>query len=193
MKYTLTLLGLVLGSSACWPVEPVVTVCLPENANMDFRMVLQAEADASQILAAAGVFLRWKHLCKKTNNDLNRPDFTLIEIGWQDHAPRDISKNAYASARPFQTSGVRIDLYEDRIASIREPLISAILGHVLAHEIGHILLHHNGHSSSGLMRAVWSASDQAGMARKSMQFDSHDAECIRRNLQRGALMLTARR
>jgi hypothetical protein len=55
-----------------------------------------------------------------------------------------------------------------------------ILGNVLAHELTHALEGVARHSSEGLMKAVWSGRDYAGMvSRRPLAFAAEDLDLLR--------------
>jgi len=183
------LLGFVLSTSS-WAGERSLTVCLAPSQTVEYdQIVAQAKGYATRLYRLIGVDLRWKTTCTSTELEtpgtLSAPNLSTIGVEWAATAPATLQAGARASARPFQTTGIRITLYQNRVF----PLVveerhrgAAVLGHVLAHEIGHVLLGHTAHGRKGLMQPAWSNLEQSAMRRTPMAFTSEEAESIRRRL-----------
>jgi hypothetical protein len=75
-----------------------------------------------------------------------------------------------------------ISVFYDRAKEQAEAMrrfLPQILGHAIAHEIGHVLLRTSGHSSTGIMRAQWTAEDLRRAARGQLLFTPEQSELIR--------------
>ena len=96
-------------------------------------------------------------------------------------APASFSGAALAMAMPYAQSGIRIEVFYDRVA----PLLrghhapeSQILGYVLAHEIAHVLQGVARHSETGVMRARWQENDFRQMGIGVLTFATEDVRII---------------
>ncbi|HEY8750297.1 MAG TPA: hypothetical protein VIM11_20095 [Tepidisphaeraceae bacterium] len=191
------LLGFML-STVGWAGERSVTVCLPRSPKVeDDQTVWLAKGYATRIYRLIGVELRWKSTCSQAEIEAAgtrlAPNLTTVGIEWARTAPAALPPGARAAARPFQPTGTRITVYQDRVAFPMgdRTRAAAVLGHVLAHEIGHVLLGHDGHSQEGLMKPHWSGREQNGMWCKLISFTAVEGEIIRRRLDRRRVGLAA--
>jgi len=182
------LLGFVLSTSS-WAGERSLTVCLAPSQTVEYDQILaQAKGYAMRLYRLIGVDLRWKATCSSTELEtpgtLSAPNLSTIGVEWAAIAPATLPAGARASAHPFQATGIRITLYQDRIFLLvkENHRGAAVLGHVLAHEIGHVLLGHNAHGRKGLMQPAWSNLEQSAMRCTPMAFTTEEAESIRRRL-----------
>lgn len=195
MTNATVLLGFVLSTSS-WAGDRSITICLAPSLDVEYDQILaQAKGYATRLYRSIGVDLRWKTTCSTTELEtpgtLSEPNLSTIGVEWAATAPLTLQAGARASARPFQTTGIRVILYQDRIMPLLQerPRGSAVLGHVLAHEIGHVLLGHTAHGRKGLMQPAWSNLEQSAMRRTPMAFTSEEAESIRRRLDNRPGML----
>lgn len=171
--------------------KPKVLVRLFEGNAVSSQTLLRAKDTATDILAAAGVRIRWANLRStpesRTGDCGTSGSVQTIDLRFSDPAPADYKPAALAAASPFAQSGVRITVFYDRVAKIlpSQPRWSGqILGHVVAHEIGHVLLGNDSHTQRGLMKAGWSDDDFEMMGVKTLSFTPDDASLIRSNLAR---------
>ena len=75
-----------------------------------------------------------------------------------------------------------ISVFYDRAKEQAEAMrqfLPQILGHAIAHEMGHVLLRTSGHSSTGIMRAQWTADDLRRAARGQLLFTLEQSDLIR--------------
>jgi hypothetical protein len=80
--------------------------------------------------------------------------------------------------------GTHIVLFWDRIASAGSARDTPyLLAHVLVHEVTHILQGVPRHSETGVMKAVFTATDVGGMEFHLLPFTAEDLELIRSGLQ----------
>jgi hypothetical protein len=170
-----------------------VLVRVLEANSVDPETLLWAEDTASDILAAAGIRLRWAKVQPTTDNESRPADCATsrwvqtIGLRFNVRTPADDKPGALAAASPFAQSGVRVTVFYDRVTRIlpTQPEWSGrILGHVLAHEIGHMLLRNDTHTQKGLMKAQWTDDDFKIMREKNLSFTPPDANAIRLNLAR---------
>src|SRR5438105_3556 len=126
--------------------QPEVWVRVLDGGSMGNSLWLGKHA-ASQILASAGVRLRW--VSDKTPAPAGCAAAKAIDLQFVYSTPQDYKPMALAEAYPWADSGVRIKLFATRVAQVMKAYpgaAAAILGHVMAHEIGHMLLQVNGHA-----------------------------------------------
>ena len=156
-------------------------------------IMFDAQGVAAEILAAAGVRLRWVFAstrgAQSTTSDCGPGGAVqTIEVRFLRSTPAQRKPAALAEAFLYPESSAHIDIFFDRVAIVLElrKIVSSrrIPGHVLAHEIGHLLLGVAGHSETGLMKAHWDRYDFSVMDTNYMSFTPEDARLIRSNLSR---------
>jgi hypothetical protein len=113
-----------------------------------------------------------------------------------------LRSSALAEALPFARSGVRVNVFYDRVQKVMDRHYAAaslaraqsgrwaILGHVLAHEIGHVLLGTDRHSPGGLMRAAWDHKYLDRMATAPLLFTPNEVRSIQQRLKTRQAALT---
>src|SRR5262249_50348072 len=135
---------------------------------------------ADRIFAGIGVSLRWAKAMPSASEG------PAIEVRYIARAPGHPESIAFST--PFDPQPVITILY-DRILLLTEAqheFRQTLLAHALAHEIGHVLMGSNAHSSSGVMKANWTASEYAQMAHRPLSFLPNEADSIRRRLASSA-------
>jgi len=75
-------------------------------------------------------------------------------------------------------ASVFLDRIKEEVERTHGSLIG-ILGDAMAHELGHLLLRTSGHTSSGIMRARWTAEDLRRAARGQLLFTPEQADLMR--------------
>jgi Zn-dependent protease with chaperone function len=187
MKKAIALLGFLLGTTG-WAGDRDLTICMVPTAELeDAQTLSQAESYTTRIYGSIKVTLHWKSRCGQVELEAPgtrlMPNLTTLGIKFAATAPAAVEPGAFASAQPFEATGVRITVYRDRLASPAHDHDRAVLlGHVLAHEIGHILLGHNGHAPAGLMQPSWSRGEQALMRYRLLSFTASEGDNIRGRL-----------
>jgi hypothetical protein len=155
----------------------------------------QGEVVAKQILASAGVRIRWVVSAVPRGPKLqsaaceNAPAVETIDIRFTYSMPAEYKRGVLAEARPFAKCGVRITVFFDRVSRIFDLRLApdaTILGHVLAHEMGHVLLQLQSHSETGLMKARWNDHDFVQMRSKKFAFTPEEIAAIQSNLAKRA-------
>jgi hypothetical protein len=167
--------------------QPEVMVRLVEAHAVPLSLMIQAKKSAAQILASAGVSLRWANGTKKaeTSDCREGAPVRTIDLRFSSSTPETDAPGGLAVAFPYAHSGVRIVVFLDRLANtfrLRPTLAGVILGHVLAHEICHVLLGISNHAPTGLMKPFWSGADFSQMGLKKMEVTNSDTEFILSNL-----------
>jgi hypothetical protein len=175
-------------------VQPEVLVRVFDAGGLSGMTMSHAEFVAKQILASAGVRLRWtssaipKHPDLQTTACETATTVETIDIRFAS-VPPEYKRGVLAEAHPFAKCGVRITVFFDRVSRLFETRLApdaSILGHVLAHEIGHVLLKLENHSEAGLMKAQWNDHDLAKMRSKKFTFTPDEIAMIQSNLARRA-------
>lgn len=175
---TLVMAILLTGSCALAKSDSMETnkvpVCLESNG-VD-REVGKAEILASSMFRHAGVMIEWHSSARSCRADGQR----AIVVNLVENAPPDAGPRALARAYPYD--GVRIDVFLDRIPTLRRDPASVVLAHVLVHEITHILQDVTRHSDTGVMKAQWSSEDYTHMHFRPLSFTAEDIEFMQRGL-----------
>jgi len=175
--------------------QPEVLVRVFDVGAVSGLTMAQGEVVAKQILASAGVRVRWAISAVPRRPELqaaaceNASAVETIDIRFAYSVPAEYKRGVLAEARPFAKCGVRITVFFDRVSRIfglRLAPDAAILGHVLAHEMGHVLLKLENHSEAGLMKARWNDHDLAKMRSKKFTFTPDEIAMIQSNLARRA-------
>jgi hypothetical protein len=138
---------------------------------------VRAEWIASQILAQAGVTIRWRSGEPKAHQETHS---ILVEITSDTAATLSPGALAYAEVHGH---GNHIRVFWDRVNNTGGASLGcALLGHVIAHEITHLLEGVNRHSLSGVMKARWSEDDILQMGNEPLVFDPSDVLLIRQGM-----------
>jgi len=147
-----------------------------------------ALATATRLMTAGAVDVAWRN-CDVPSACATVPvrEFVIRLVRAQardaDGAPFALGE---ASIDLSEQAGVLATIYVDRVermAELSEADPALLLGRAIAHELGHLLLATNSHSSSGLMRAQWTAKEVRGNSAGDWILARKDAEAIRRRLQ----------
>lgn len=162
------LLTLTLALSLARAAEaPRVSVQMDEDPNLSLLDKQLVRRLVERMYDEIGVTIRWER-SRKTKYS------APIKIELRSQTPPEFMPRALAYAMPYE--GTHIVVFYDRIA----PKVDSayFLAHVIAHEIGHILEGFAGHARVGIMKAEWTAEEQAQMRRKSLGFAPLNAERI---------------
>jgi hypothetical protein len=160
--------------------ERTLTACLqaePEIAPIVQPVWEHAEVIANQILAGAGVKIKWHANLRSCAGGLGKG----ILITLTGRTPPNEHPGALAYAQPFED---RIGVYYDRVLQASQHslfpglLLPSLLGHVLAHEITHVLEGTDRHAETGLMKARWDAGDYERMTRRLFTLTEADIQLI---------------
>jgi hypothetical protein len=167
-----------------------VTVLTYNYARVPVYVLVKAEQEATNIFRKLGVGVLWVDCSQasadvSTNPTCGKPaDATTLTLnihlrfkssGGMILADHDIGYAVPGGNR----AGVAYSCVEHLADSSADR--PQILGHVMAHEIGHLLLESAEHSDSGIMRAVWRASDLKAAGHGDLLFAPPESEHIRAN------------
>lgn len=160
-----------------------MTLRVYDYTHEDHSALLGAEGEATRILAQAGVSARWTD-CPTSPTKLN--NLTNCQQPWQvndyilEIIPEPMaallgkSEDALGSTPACGTAPhCTAYVFYDRVRGMATGTTAAatvLLGRAMAHEIGHLLLGENSHSSTGIMRAAWSARELRLNAGPAMLF-----------------------
>jgi hypothetical protein len=180
MKSAILVVGLA-ASAAVYGAkgEPdVVVVVVPGEISPPPAVEQSGRAEASWILARAGVRVAWQSTPPPA-----AAGRVTVELRYG-KAASGVSDGALAFARPFGDGGVLITVLYDRVqfAGGKSSRAASVLAHVLAHELGHVLQRSNAHAPEGLMKARWRGDDYAEMEQKRLRFTATDVELMREGL-----------
>jgi hypothetical protein len=148
--------------------------------NNEFPAVVELRAKhiATEILAAAGVRLKWSH--SEFPPDVRQRAAQVFAVEVDESVPPGTPEEAFGYTHPYASSGPSIHVLWSRIESrCHKDILGAVVGHVLAHEITHALERSSRHSGEGLMKAPWHASDLYRMADHPLPLAPDDIELIR--------------
>ena len=171
---------------------PDVLVYVENSVLVPPLVLARAEATAARMFAGIGLQVQWadRRLVRgaETSVTLCAPKRAEeIVVRMASGRTRSASSEALAAALPYARTGVRVSVFygEFHEATRMQPRMeTAVLAHVLVHEIAHVLQGMERHSSTGVMRAHWTAGDYADMERRPLEFNGDDAELIHLGLQR---------
>lgn len=171
--------------SAWYPIKVHMST---EVGVVESTFLAESEDTATDIFSKIGVHLTWRtgHKNKGPSTAAEcpgHPSACDISVEIVAHAPATASRGALAMAKPYADSGVRISVFFDRVAPLRQrhhASPATVLGYVLAHEIAHVLQGVARHSERGIMLARWTENEFAQMGIGALTFDPEDVELIRR-------------
>jgi len=151
-------------------------------------VMLGAQKTASRMFAAIGVRVRWPIRPPaqapepaETGCTSVQPEVIVIRMASEGSGPG--TAEVLGAAFPYSRTGTRITVFYGGLLQAFLPerkMARLVLAHVLVHEITHVLQGVARHSSTGVMRAHWTAEDYIDMAYKPLQFTAEDVNLIRR-------------
>jgi hypothetical protein len=156
----------------------VVRVYVLKNVDDDTLNLSWARRIASSILAEAGVQIKWP-LGEPDRHQQGAP----IVINITSDTPNALMPGALACSQVFE--GVHVRVFWDRVrkaASRANPLVTFLLGHIMAHEITHIMQGLDRHSEAGLMKGSWTPAEIEQMPVKPLSLAPEDVRLIQLGL-----------
>ena len=157
-----------------------LTVQVYNWANVTPAALQRAQGVAGEVLAEAGVQLRWINCpCDKP-----RPNATTLSL-------RIIPKLFGSMTSTFRSDhlgfaavtakgGVLATVFYDRIQSVgKGGDLANLLGLATAHELGHLLLGSNAHTAEGIMRPYWTRKLLRQADSKQLRFSLEQSQAIR--------------
>jgi hypothetical protein len=173
----------VLAQKPAEDAEATVRAYVVKNVDDRSLNVLWAQRIASQILAGAGVHIKWQLGAPR----LDKYSLPII-IDLTSDTPKTFAPHSLAYAQVYE--GVHIRVFWDRIqntVSRANPLATFLLAHVMAHEITHILEGLEHHSQTGLMKAGWTQREIQGMSVHPLSLAPEDVQLIHDGLPKWGL------
>ncbi len=140
--------------------------------------IFRAQTIASQIIAGAGVRIKWQLGAPRRSE---REGAMIIDL--TSDTPKTLAPGALAYSQVFE--GVHIKVFWDRVQNTvngGSRLRTSLLAHVMAHEIVHILEGINRHSETGLMKASWTRTEIEEMSVRSLSLAPEDIRLIHNGL-----------
>ena len=135
-------------------LEPdALPICLEGDLNFSNHFTIgQGERVATQLFRRIGIGIEW-HNAPSACPEEREP--VLVRV-WT-HTPNDYHRGASGVSRPYD--GVHVEIFYDRMqGAAADSMLTALVGHVLAHEIAHVLGGTDAHSS-GVMQPQFSRED----------------------------------
>ncbi|HEX6894646.1 MAG TPA: hypothetical protein VF146_05205 [Bryobacteraceae bacterium] len=181
MRSTSLALGCILfviapaGGSAQTAQPARVSVCVRNEGVVPIDNLSQAEVTAATIFERARVDIEWR--CRKPHAG------KLISVEVVPNSDRS-GRHPMAYALPYE--GVHIRVFYDHIEQF--PNRAAVLAYTFVHEITHILQGTARHSSTGIMKARWTATDIDKMDCQHLSFTPVDVTLIQKGLAARATM-----
>jgi hypothetical protein len=179
----LILLARCGAAGSCAGAAPEVAIRLFHTDQIGGCTLADAEWVASNVLATAGVHVRWSNGPERTQPTAAE----TIDISFLDSMSARRNPAALAESFPFASGGMRVLVFFDRVSDFagREPLLfPRALGYTLAHEIGHVLMGTDSHSLSGVMKAHWTDEDHYAIWSRGLSFTPEQAAMITSRLVR---------
>jgi hypothetical protein len=190
MKFSwLVGISLVSGMSAqahdCKLTVKVQDTGRPEGMAERRETLERAEALAGKMFQRIEIDINWRSgtgRSKPVAHSCGAPIVLSIDA----NAGRvPVSKEAFAYALPFETSGTLIHVFMDRITgSNGQAFTTILLAHVMVHEITHVLEKTGEHSTEGVMKAHWEHADLEQMKCHPLPFAQKDVELLHLGLAR---------
>jgi hypothetical protein len=170
-----------------------ITLRVYDYANVDRKAMLEAEGEATRILADAGVHARWVD-CPIRHADVDNYPGCLSPWQWNDYALRleptamaaskDKSEDRLGYAVICDNRACPANVYYDRVRGVaggNNAPTQILLGRVMAHEIGHLLLGPN-HTRTGIMQGAWSGRQLDMEAAHGMLFTPEQSRAMKTRL-----------
>lgn len=170
-----------------------ITLRVYDYANVDRGALLEAEGEATRILADAGIDARWVD-CPTRHADLDNYPGCLSAWEWNDYALRlepnamtaseDKSQDRLGYAVICENRACPANIYYDRVRELaggNNAPSQILLGRVMAHEIGHLLLGAN-HSRTGIMQGAWCSRQLGTEAAHAMLFTPEQSRAMKTRL-----------
>jgi hypothetical protein len=170
-----------------------ITLRVYDYANVDRKAMLEAEGEATRILADAGVHARWVD-CPIRHADLGNYAGCLAAWQWNDYALRleptamaasqDKSEDRIGYAVICDNRACPANVYYDRVRGLaggNNAPSQILLGRVMAHEIGHLLLGPS-HTRTDIMQGAWSGRQLDMEAAHSMLFTPEQSRAMKTRL-----------
>jgi len=170
-----------------------LTIEIDNWAKVSPATLQKGQAVAGQILAEAGITLRWVNCpCEKP-----RPDAATLSL-------RIIPKLFGSTSSTFRTDhlgfsavteegGVLATVFYDRIQSVgKGGDLSNLLGLATAHELGHLLLGSRAHVDDGIMRPRWTRQNLRQGDRAGFRFTSEQSQTMRQRVVKSLAMANGR-
>ena len=142
-----------------------ITVAVIDFAHVAVETRTRAEREAGRILASAGITVLWVDIDPDSPTEL--PVRAIVLRLEPPAGPKHDPKAIGVALAPDTGDGFYATIFFDRVRERAADTVlietganlGTVMGHAIAHEIGHLLLGTNSHSGSGLMSAVWTASE----------------------------------
>jgi len=154
---TLVSPGTVQGQSEVAPVNGLtISVQIYNWAKVSPATLQKGQAVAGQILAKAGVRLRWVDCpCEKPMADATTLSLRIIPKLFGS-TTSTFRSDHLGFAAVTEEGGVLATVFYDRIESVgKGGDLANLLGLATAHELGHLLLGSKAHTDEGIMRPRW--------------------------------------
>jgi hypothetical protein len=176
------------------PVTETMTLRVYDYIPGNRAALLDAESEAGEILAKAGVGTRWVD-CPTSHAVIEDfPDcqvaqgandlvVSILPAAMADQLQH--SEDALGNADENAAGSRRAGIFYDRVretAGGDTAAFSTLLGRVIAHELGHLLLGENAHSRTGIMQAAWSSRELGLTAGAEMEFTAQQSRRIEARL-----------
>lgn len=150
--------------AAVTPAAGPIPICLEGNLDQTNRLTIgQGELIASTLFRQIRIGLEWHNLpagCPEAREPVRVRIWT--------HTPADYHRGASGTSQPYD--GVHAEIFLDRMQrSVQGSVLTALVGHVLAHEIAHVLGGTDGHST-GVMQPFFSPEDLRKMTILPLRF-----------------------
>lgn len=167
-----------------------VTISVYNIADLSSELLSDAEAEATKILAEAGIGTVWLdclHAAEAQKQQCYLADahHLVLKILPRAMAP-DVRERVDVLGTALLDNGVGFYAYVfyDRVRELSQErkLGNRLLGCVIAHEVGHLLLGSSKHSIGGLMSGHWNADELRTVSEGTMRFDAHQSRAMHSHL-----------
>lgn len=161
-----------------------VEVVLTDHARVNPVELVPARQEASRLLAAAGIVLRWS----TPEPDLGHPARAVV----LNILPAEMARRwpAGGEACGYALAGWMAGVFYHCVDQLTEEgnggtgMRGRLLGALMAHEVGHLLIGPGIHSPTGIMKAHWGSRDLLLIRQGRLAFLPSDAAQIRARLGR---------
>lgn len=182
-------------------VEPSIFRPDPPDSGLIFRLhdyahlsastLRRMEAEASKVLATAGIRSRWEAPVgdepPSRGEEAAGPSVLVIDVNIlseQMASQVKLPDAALGYAAPSSATGSpkRVSVVYDhalQLGPISPASLDQLLGYAILHEVGHVLLPSAPHSASGIMRAEWDLEDLWRISQGRLYFNAQQSAAMR--------------
>jgi hypothetical protein len=179
----------ILTGNAVAERNPVITILVFNQAEVDRLTLTQAEKTAAGIYQKTGVETQWIQPTGGGSFPLPPIQLKILPSlqSLRSDLPDKFPVNAMGLAPGNGPDRHTVYVFYDHVEALATKHIAdgaQILGYAIAHEIAHLLLNDQAHSAAGIMRGTWNLWDLQNARYGFLLFTPRQAKVIREEARR---------